>query len=1049
MSKVSMARQAVEKQVDDALRAVVKMDASLKMDLKKVKQKIKLGMQNVINNLGVLKLYQKVKGDLKALRQKILELTTKVDAGDSIVKTELAALGRAKGTLENVTGNPNGSIYKAMVGMDHLFEQKIKIPLNTKVEAVYSTIGTLGGKFKNGTTPNSIQGIFEIIKDRVGEIKGQEGRGWKNDDGKGLEGIKSKVEDYFNAFNGEHKFGQIAGGWIDDILQHNGVVKKLLGWERKGAQALEEELKNSGLGGLIKSPINSKIDMAVANAAFTTGQSTAGMKEKIAQVKNVCELFARTLEDELRKDLQSGVLAMAKQAKKTMVEVDERGSQKSHLKGILADAKCECYCRPYCGNKDCQSCQKAECIVTKAIATTLLVVSSVGRQVGKELNSVFLNIDEKKGNGQPSEGSIANILDKITPIVDGLKKNLDDATEIPQPPKSPGQTDSPAQAVDSKLQAVRDEVKGLEGKFTEVKKDLQEAVNKLPNAVDTFNTEAQTQIREAARMAIGKAAEQISKDGKKITLGQNGLMKTFKDAHDNITDPDTGLQPSLEGLLDTHIGKDNPTGRPPGKATKVTIDKKSFIEYDKHVKQDSDGLKNKTLTGDSGEGFLPAAIGKIRDEGLNPFTENGVNSILNAGDKTFTGPFTRIQKELEEIKKLVDERNGTNSFLYDDMDKGVKDFLCDLKSMLNKRSWAHGVKGLDAIKTAIDGLHNGDFKTRPAAIEEAVKAIRQQLQELREKLKNENGDKDDVIERLTDLKEKGLVNGDWPVNGKSLSGLGRIHGDLKAQNDILAKQPGIITAAIDQIRGELFRIGLKFQNIFNPYDIFDELRSLQRKIGKTGNHKDSVNPVKIQGVISGLQKEQFTNKPTEIDNAKKEIVDELKDLQNELQGNPGSDVIATLKDLQNKGLGPYALWTPNYKDAKGLKNIQKDLKISHAVLTKQPEKIGGGVTEITKELDSLRGTLKTEVTEKLKVNDSGLEKGDTPWTIDSQQTKGLSKITAGIVTIKDKDVTDVKDKLKELCCAIRNAAVNVGASRHDLNNESIDDTIMKRCIDSL
>ncbi|GBE62884.1 hypothetical protein, conserved [Babesia ovata] len=86
----------------------------------------------------------------------------------------------------------------------------------------------------------------------------------------------------------------------------------------------------------------------------------------------------------------------------------------------------------------------------------------------------------------------------------------------------------------------------------------------------------------------------------------------------------------------------------------------------------------------------------------------------------------------------------------------------------------------------------------------------------------------------------------------------------------------------------------------------------------------------------------------------------------------------------------------------------------------QPAAIRGGVTQITSELTKLQKDLQNNVTDKLKkLKESGLNDGNTPWTIEGKPDKGLTNITADIETIKTRDVKDVRDKLKELCTAIR------------------------------
>ncbi|GBE62863.1 hypothetical protein, conserved [Babesia ovata] len=290
------------------------------------------------------------------------------------------------------------------------------------------------------------------------------------------------------------------------------------------------------------------------------------------------------------------------------------------------------------------------------------------------------------------------------------------------------------------------------------------------------------------------------------------------------------------------------------------------------------------------------------------------------------------------------------------------------------------------------------------------------------------------------MKEQGLgEKDDWQNgNGQTLSGLGRIENDLSEEIKKLPQQTEIIRKAAIRIYAEIANVKIDMDNVFNPFDVMDHLRRLGKKIGTSKDgYSDSLQA--IHNAIKNLQEQPFENQPKKIQEANDLIKQELKDLQKVLQGIAGSDVIKSLEDLKNKGLGPYALWTPNYKDAKGLKNIQKDLKISHAVLTKQPEKIGGGVQSITLSLNSLRQKLKDEVNKKLDdLKNHGLNNGNETWN-DNGFEKGLTKITTDIEAIKTENVADLKDKLKELCTALRTEANELKRDLNRLKGDSLEE----------
>ncbi|GBE62495.1 Extracellular matrix-binding ebh, putative [Babesia ovata] len=483
--------------VGEALQAVVAMDGDLKKDLKKVKEEIKKGIKDVIEDLNVLSLDTKVKEDLQALRGKIEKLAKDVDQNDQnvLVSGALAALKSQKKTLDEEHVNKIKD--ETNTNLEKNFNEQIQQPLSKAVSDVGTAIGTLGGTFglDRDDDKKSVEKIFRYIKDKVAAIKGNKGNqnGWKIENATGLTGIAQGVEHYFNFFKSD--FGQAVGGWVDGILGQNGVVKKLLSWQDKPADGMKSTLENTNLGGFIRSPINSKADDAAT--ALKGVNDNAGITQKIEAVKKACEYFANKL-DEALKDTKSGVLAMVSEAKNASKD-RQYNSHRTSLQRSLENANCGCGdCKSSGGKKgeNCLKCDKKECNLTQAIATTLVAVSSVSRQVGKELNSVLL--------GKGTKGiSIAELLDQAKKATEDLDGQLTDATDSSQ--GTDGK--SPAQAVDTAIGGVRKMVEQeITNKFNnEVKQPLADAVKELPGAVQEFDRQAQTQIKEAARTYLSKA----------------------------------------------------------------------------------------------------------------------------------------------------------------------------------------------------------------------------------------------------------------------------------------------------------------------------------------------------------------------------------------------------------------------------------------------------------------------------------------------------------------------------------------------------------------
>ncbi|GBE63327.1 Extracellular matrix-binding ebh, putative [Babesia ovata] len=214
------AKLAVEAQVKSALEAVVEMDSELKRDLRSVKDKIKDRIKTVIEDSEVESLDQKVQEDLGTLKDKISELRNNINPPGGIVRNELDALEKAKTQFEQDTKR----IKDETDGLDKKFDESIKEPLDEKVQAVDSAIGTLGGNFKglNSDEQKKLEKIFGHIKTKVGETKGSKGtpqNGWQINGATGLEGIAQGVEHYFNFFHGD--FGKAVTGWLDDIMRNN------------------------------------------------------------------------------------------------------------------------------------------------------------------------------------------------------------------------------------------------------------------------------------------------------------------------------------------------------------------------------------------------------------------------------------------------------------------------------------------------------------------------------------------------------------------------------------------------------------------------------------------------------------------------------------------------------------------------------------------------------------------------------------------------------------------------------------------------------------
>ncbi|GBE59104.1 Extracellular matrix-binding ebh, putative [Babesia ovata] len=406
------------------------MDRKLKRDLKGVRDNIKSGIKDVIGRLEVEKLDEKVMKDLGKLKSRIEGLASEVNGGtDSngkIISKELAELKRHKGTLDEEHVNKIKSAESELAGK---FKNNIQDPLGTAVGAVGTAIGELGGTFENGKL-ETIARIFEHIKGEVGKIKGTPGRNPNGNDGTGLEGVVQRVKGLARAFvNPAGKgFEARVVGWLQNSILGNGKQS----WEREykpGMQAvntwLEPYQKAAKGGGHNEQALK---DQVINNIKSALGTQITAAQRMIMSVQNgiTVNLTAivtacNTFVEELDKKITKGAID---QLANPVAGQIQNWMQGQGLWNRVTDADLKC-----------------------AVRYTLLALCAGVKQVATEIKS--LGTDK-----------FGEILDTIKPIVDKLHNNLDLATQT-----SATSTESPAQAVDGKLEDVKSKVAGLEEDF--------------------------------------------------------------------------------------------------------------------------------------------------------------------------------------------------------------------------------------------------------------------------------------------------------------------------------------------------------------------------------------------------------------------------------------------------------------------------------------------------------------------------------------------------------------------------------------------------------
>ncbi|CDR98089.1 hypothetical protein BBBOND_0405730 [Babesia bigemina] len=919
LKAADVAKQTVESKVKDALEAVKAMDTDLKKDLFEVKTNIAEGIKTVIEELKVDQLGDKVKEDLKQLRERIVNLKDKVDkpSGSGLVEEQLKALGKAKTPLTEKTSQ----IKTQTEEMDKKFKETIKDPLDKGLQAVEGEIEKLYGQINPGGSATAadkkqLHKIFEHMKKEVAVIKGRAGNGVNDQNSKGLEGIVTNAKVLAQQFHGGKKFENKVNGFVMEILRENKIVQGILKKyaQDKGLGENYTKLDSSG-NSPFRKYIAESLQIHLRDEANAAGKK---VEEKFGEADNSREKIQRYITT-VKEGLTTFVNEIEKRLKVEQINNLEGSIDTlvgTIVSGIVNDIKSRGQPRQIQTNDDLLK------LAVKRIFMKLIVIV---RKVAAEVEFLGTKVFGK-------------ILDTIKPTVDELDKNLKAVTDTGRTP-----VHGTAQAVDRAIEGVKGMVRStIEQKFeSDVKTPVEQAVQGLEKAVTEYDKQVKEQVREAVKGAIEQAAEEISTD-ENVTLGDvRDKMENFNGAYSLIIG---GLQGQLSSILDKQL-----TSR----ADKVDINKAAgFKKYTGHV---STGY-----TTDHSYGKMNSAINVIKGEGLNALENTiGTTAAQKIEADAFKKPFKAIEIQLSTITDVV--TNEGFKFLgdKDESRKGVKVLLAELKDGFDNKPVGESAKGLDAITKAIGELRKNTFSPKSEQIGKAVTEMKSQVEDLKNKLKSDGkDDKDSVINALKDLKDAGLASGKWNgKDGRQVGGLQKIEDDLRKQNEELRNQTIEIGKAFDytlrELKGMLAQVGLRLHNIIVPDDVMDNLKDIKLKIGRGKN----IGLEHIHELIKKLQEGNFTHNPEEIGKAKDEITNKLKKLQDDLQGDKNNDVIETLRDLKDVGLGNGDWKKKN--NTKGLEKIKNELKAQLDELSVQPDFIDLGIAQITKQLDELRTTFQS------------------------------------------------------------------------------------------
>ncbi|GBE60224.1 Extracellular matrix-binding ebh [Babesia ovata] len=859
-----------------------------------------------------------------------------------------------------------------------------------------------------------IQGDVKKIKGQAGSLNGD---GTWTVQGSGLEGINTKVEKYFKAFKGRAFQSYIVKGWLDDsILLHNGLLTTKLGWDDANNDHANLALAISGrlnVNYLYDAEDTGNDQSFITAMNKLKGKSKNSMKDKIQYVHDVCEAFAKVMDDKL-KGTNSAISGIVSKVKGAFKSYGGGGGRTEDARKAIEKAanNCKCECGENCDKKtpeECARCQKPECIVSQIVEFTLCALSSVAQQVREELDSLFLS---------PEDGNIATFLDAAKAATDKLHNNLDEAGK-----EANKKNKTPPAASSSQDNEILKSVQGIEEKVKEGMK----IKNNIPQDFEKI-------MENYKEKRDGKDVHKKDSQYKQLLKDIPQAMKPFEDMNAFTVEEGkeqlkTGQVIKAKEAVSKHLST-------------VEEELKEIAWFVSSDKQKPPSLK---LLPDGQEGIqnlLKKLEEGLKDKALDNSNKclDKIREVIGNLQKDEFSKTTGIEEAVRLIKSTLKELRKELRNEQDIHNKtAIVNALNNLqKEGLNtKEKWqpvgGQQVEALMKIHKDIKNLKINEFTRHPGIIGGAVDVITRELSQLQSDLRNH------VTRRLADLKEKGLMHGggNWENDGPKARGFENIKSEIKSQNAILPTQTQNIADAIYEIKGELMKIGFKLDHRGNPEDVIDLLKELAKMMGKSKD-KYSVNLQRIYDEIHWQQNWPLITKPIEIHRANEAIKSELMRLQNELHDN----VTIKLTTLKNYGLTNGVNWTDNNTNVRAFEDITNDIHGLQQGDLGKTSVITQHIGEIKNELDEQRNKLEREVTARLRdLQSKGLADGE--WNLGSQKINGLTKITNGISDIKSTDVGDVRDKLSILRGVIKNAAKDLKDNLKLMKDNMIGDRLVK------
>ncbi|GBE62998.1 Extracellular matrix-binding ebh, putative [Babesia ovata] len=673
------------------------------------------------------------------------------------------------------------------------------------------------------------------IKGQVGQIKGKDRGDWGNSGASGLLGIEEAVHNYATAFRNDN-FAEIAKGWLEaTVLKHNGTVRRILGW--KHGHNMTGNISAFAIG--MKTRLSDDVNSVAKEAFKSVNIVSGGITESIQAVQRLCEEIATALDKELYTA-----------ERKTVDYVKEKALNVGRLVANIKNCVCEC-------DAQCTKCKNGECGKKAAAELIMCALTSTVRQVGNELESVFLGGGAKVGGNR----SIAQELDSVVSLTRTLDDNLGEAEKEAKndhQPSTPGNQDN---EILNKVKGVEQQVKSAMKETTSIDENFKQ-IMPLYEAAKGENGVGDHKYHNLLKTDIPNALKDFAPH---VDNGKNeGIIKQkTEEIKKHLSTIDGELQ-EIARLVDKGKGQ-APAGQKDGV--------KDYL-----------GDLEKMVTNKNGEHSISSKL----DDGTEKKVQ-GLAAIQSKIHGLQTGTFKEKPGEIDSAVEQIKAQLGTiRTTLQNENGATDQDVIKRLQYMKvtglgdsDTAKWKVGqndVNGLGNIKSDLE-KQNKQLGEQNKIIGDAVRKIQLQLRYLGFKLDHDFVP-DDIMDQLqklkseidkVDYKKGNLLRTPKPsekldneattelnINNNKAKGLENIKDGLHAQQSELTGQPKNIEQGVTQITGELTRLRNEYLNKdAGEPDKRGVIKNMEFMIEKIGTNDDDPNSLrKIKKEINDVKNTQ-------------------------------------------------------------------------------------------------------------------------------------------------------------------------------------------------